>query len=288
LSDNHFLDWARVLAAEYGGRIARVSDGDVFLAPASGQWKKVLGDTIGLLLSPNPTDPDAWRVRLQHVEKRIAQALISAPVAFSCSVKASRGAGNRPVELIRLAFGLSLSLGASCARRYTAYFVGEAGKALYIAGRDKLFESGKAFGAVNMKNKDVNNNLRRMLEVIPEAVRDYQDSEPIQRQIALQRTSLSSELRDLDRLYAASHGQYARLLGQPPEPVKGDDAIELEYFKRMEDVVAKYQFSVRFVPLSLGVIKCNIQVKKRKDRTEITLPFADSPLYVTSRTSSQI
>lgn len=280
MSDNLFLDWARVLATEYGGRTTGLSDGDIRLAPASGRWKKVLGDTTEILLSPNPTDPDAWRVRLQHVEKRIAQALISAPVAFSCSVKASRGAGNRPIELVRLAFGLSLSLGASYARRYTAYHFGEAEKAFYIAGRDKLFESCEDFGAASVRKKDVTNSLRRMLELIPETVRDYQDSEPIRRQIDLQRTSLSSELRDLDRLYVASHGQYGRLLGQPPESVKGDDAIELEYFKRMEDIVARYGISIRFVPLTFGIIKCNVQVKKRKDGAEIALPFLDSPLHL--------
>jgi hypothetical protein len=278
LNGNLFLDWARVLATEYGGRVTTVSDGDVRLTPDSEQWKKVLGTTAGILLNANPTDPDAWRVRLQHVEKRIAQALISAPVAFSCSVKAGRGSGDRSVELFRLAFGLSLSLGVACACRYTAYYFGGAEKAFYVAGRDKLFECCGEFGAVNVKNKEVTDGLRRLLEVIPEVVCDYQDSEPIRRQIDLQKTSLSRELRDLDRLYVARHGQYSRLLGQPPEPAKGDDAIELEYFRRIEDVVAKYGVSVRFVPLTLGVIKCNIQVKTRKNRSEITLPFVDSPL----------
>ena len=282
LSDNLFLNWARVLADEYGGRVTRVSDGDVHLTPASEQWKNVLGDTAGILLSPNPkpTDTEAWRVRLQHVEKRIAQALISAPVAFSCSVKAGRGSGDRSVELFRLAFGLSLSLGAACACRYTAYYFGGVEKAFYIVGNDKLFESCEGFGVVSVKNNNVTDGLRRMLEVIPEVVSNYQDSEPIRRQIDLQKTSLSRELRDLDRLYVARHGQYARLLGQPPEPVKGDDAIELEYFRRMEDVVAKYGVSVRFLPLSLGVIKCKIQVKTRKNRTEITLPFVDRSLQL--------
>jgi hypothetical protein len=60
--------------------------------------------------------------------------------------------------------------------------------------------------------------------------------------------------------------------------VKGDDAIELEYFKRMEDVVAKYRIAVRLVPLSLGVVTCSAKIDNRGGSTHVHLPFLDGPI----------
>src|SRR5712692_5597145 len=122
--DPYFLNWARVLAKAYGGRIT-ASGEEVRLEGSPDQWESVTGSKDPILLSSNPQNPEAWRARLQYVEKRIARAVISSPVGFSCSLiengKQHRD-GGEVVEVVRLAFGLSLSLGLNCKQRYTAYY----------------------------------------------------------------------------------------------------------------------------------------------------------------------
>jgi hypothetical protein len=274
LSDNTLQDWARVLATEYGADMTVLPRGSVRLTPASGRWKEILGNQKSILLTEKPNDPDQWRVRLQHVEKRIAQAIISAPIAFSCSVgprdKRVRS-GEKLIEVFRLAFGLSLNLGSAWLRRYTAYYVTETERAFYVAGQDRLFDSYADLVPADLKGKVTISGLRKIREVIPEAAQDYEKSDSVQTQVKLLQKGLSSELRDLDRLYTASHGQFARLLGKPSESVKGDDAIELEYFNRLEDIVAKYQVHLCFRPLSLGIVRCH--VKTKTNQRELSIPF---------------
>src|SRR6185503_17588550 len=146
-----FKDWARVLAREYGGRITDVTEEHVRLDGASEQWQKTLGDLPQLTLNNSPSDPDAWRLRLQHVEKRIAQVIISAPVAFLCSLNKKPKAAHQSANVIRFAFGLTLSLGDPCARRYTAYHLCEMETTVYVSGGDRLFQTCKFAPAANMK-----------------------------------------------------------------------------------------------------------------------------------------
>lgn len=284
LTDSHFRNWARMLAAEYGGEVSPFSEDSVCLNSSSNRWEQVLGSKDRILLSENPNDPDSWRVRLQHVEKRIAQAIISTPLAFGCSVKEGKRVGNSRGlgEVIRFAFGLSLSLGVSSPRRYTAYYVSDSKAALCIAGKDKLFESCENFVSANLRSKQVIKGLQQILDLIPRVKREYEDSQPVQLQISILNKAIINELRDLDRLYLSGHGQYAQLLGTPSESVKGDDALELEYFNRLKDVVEKFRICVRLTPLTLSVVRCQVQMKKGKKADEVTIPFVDQPIVLTS------
>lgn len=275
-----FLKWAQGLASEYGGKVRAVSGDNLRLESSSDRWEQLSGGSEPILLGENPVTPDEWRVRLQHVEKRIAQAIVSAPVSFSCSVK--QAGKNRDVNraVVRFTFGLSLSLGVACTRLYTAYHVSGIDRAFYISGQDRLFKICTGIGQVNLLDKNLINGLRQILNVIPEVEREYQGLESVRQQLDLLNKDLSAELQDLDRLYIASQGQYAQLLGKPSESVKGDDAIELEYFNKLEDIVGNYRMSVRFTPLSLGLVRCKVKAKKGKGAGQISIPFVDRPFIL--------
>ncbi len=272
-----FLKWAQGLGGEYGGHVGAVSGDSLSLEFSSDRSEKLSGGDEPILLKENPETPNDWRVRLQHVEKRIATALISAPISFSCAIKQTgkHRDANGEVDVVRFAFGLTLSLGAPCTLRYTAYHVKGIDRAFYIPGQDRLFELCAGGGRVNLRDKTLISGLRQILNVIPEAEREYAEVDVVRQQVDWLKKQLSGELRDLDRLYIASHGQYAQLLGKPSGSVKGDDAIELEYFNKLEDIVGKYRVSVRLAPLSLGLIRCKVKAKKAKGAGQITIPFVD-------------
>jgi hypothetical protein len=275
--DIHFLNWARVLANEYGGQSTVIGE-EVRVEGSSDKWDSVTGSKDPIVLSSNPQHPDAWRTRLQFVEKRTSRAVNSSPVGFSCSMiengKARDSGG--PVEVVRLAFGLSLSLGASLRRRYTAYYLSNTKQALYIQGQDRLFAACTNIGALDLRNKALTLGTEHLLGLLKEVEREYSLSTSVQEQTKSLNETLSSELRELDRLYKAGHGQYAQLLGRAPEPLKGDDAIESEYLHRLEDLLRKYRLSVLFTPLSLGIVRCKVRITTKGKVTGVSLPFVDN------------
>lgn len=281
--DIHFLNWARVLANEYGGKSTVIGE-EVRVEGSSDQWESVTGSKDPIVLSSNPQHADAWRTRLQFVEKRTARAVNSSPVGFSCSMIENgkpRDSGGL-VEVVRLAFGLSLSLGASLRRRYTAYYLSNTKQALYIQGQDRLFAGCTDIGALDLRNKALTLGTERLLDLLKEVEREYSLSTPVEEQTKRLNETLSSELHELDRLYKASHGQYAQLLGRAPGPLKGDDAIESEYLHRLEDLLRKYRLAVLFAPLSLSIVRCKVQITTKGKVTGISLPFVDGPLSVES------
>ena len=103
---------------------------------------------------------------------------------------------------------------------------------------------------------------------------------PIQEQLKQMNGALSGELRDLDRLYTASDGQYAQLLGRAPDGLRGEDAIEAEYLNRMEDIMEKFNPCVVFKPLSLSIVRCKARIRKKGKAAEITLPFVDNSFRI--------
>jgi hypothetical protein len=247
----------------------------------SERWRQIMGAQRSLVLREKPKDPAEWKVRLQHVEKRVARAIITAPVAFSCVVKPSKG--KREDTVIRFAFGLSLSLGLACQRRYTAYYVPDTKRSFYLAGQDQLFEVGSDFGPANPGSKESINGLRQILELVPKVVSEYQESGLVTEQIRVLDKVLSHELRSLGWLYLATSNQYPTLLGNSSDlAVKGDDAVELEYLNKLEDIVSRFKVSVRFAPLSLAIVRCHINAKAKRGGTDITIPFVDQPFLIGS------
>jgi hypothetical protein len=259
------------------------SEQEVRLEPSSGKWEQLVGSRDPIVLKIAPEKVDVWRMRLEHVEKRAAQAVILRPVGFSCSAKERDKNLERADEVanvIRLAFGLSLPLGHSCRYRYTAYYLSEVAEAFWVAGQDKLFESWRNIRALDLDNSMLRIGLQHMLGLIEGVEHEYRAQVPVKEELARLNEALSGELRDLDRLYIASYGQYAQLLGRAPDSLRGEDAIEAEYFNRMEDILERYKLCVVFEPLTLGIVQCKVGIREEGKTTEIALPFVDHPFRV--------
>ena len=281
MNNKQFLNWARVLAREYGGRLT-VSEEEVRLDPSSEKWEQVTGSKNPLVLALAPKGVDPWRLRLRHVEKAAARAVISGPVGFSCSVEENekRKYTHGPIDIIRLAFGLSLSVGHNYGQRYTAYYLGEGKEAFYISTQDRLFELCTNIQALDLNKSILKSGLQNILSLIKQVAHEYRTLALIQEQLKQMSEALSGELRDLDRLYTASYGQYAQLLGRAPDGLRGEDAIEAEYLNRMEDIMEKFKLCVVFKPLSLSIVRCKARIRKKGKATEITLPFVDNSFRI--------
>jgi hypothetical protein len=283
MTDKNFLSWTQGLAKELGGVAKAVSAETICLelppAAATG--------ATPILLSVNPQNPAEWKTRLQYVEKRVARALISAPVCFSCSVSQ---AGKKPRgvrelgTVVRFAFGLSLSLGVECVSRFTAYWVSGTNQAFYLKAQDGLYEACSDLAPANLKDKALNEGLRQILKLAPSVALEYENEEAVRNQVAILKNKVAEELRDLDRLYLPGHGQFLQLIGSASPTIKGDEAVELEHLNKVEDIVEKYRLAVRLTPLSVGLIRCQVRIRKKKGKLELEIPFVDQPLVASFTT----
>ncbi len=277
MASRYFLDWCRVLAEEYGGRYATTGSG-VRIDPSSDKWNEASGSAGPILLAPFPKDAPSWRARLQHVEKACARAIISGPVGFSCVV--SNKASKHPGELtnvIRLAFGLFLSLGPSHLTRYTAYYAPTLKKGLHLLGSDELFQSCTEVQSLSLTQKNLTATLPPLLDLVSNVEQEYIAQPSVKESLSRLSDVRSAELRELDRLYTANYGQDAKLLGRS-NSLKGEDAIEAEYFSRMGDILEKYKPAVIFKPLSLGIIRTTLTRDKKVQGTKLALSFVPQNL----------
>lgn len=279
ITDKTFLSWTQGLAKEYGGGAKAVSAETVCLELPSAAAKVA----APILLSLNPKTPDEWKVRLQYVEKRIARALISAPVCFSCSInqagKKPRGARGL-ATVVRFAFGLSLSLGVECASRFTAYFVSGTDRAFYLKAQDRLYEACCDLGPADLKDQELIAGLGHILQVLPAAALEFENEEAVGNEVTVLKQKVADELSELDRLYVPGQGQFLQLIGTARSAIKGDEAVELEHLNKLEDIVEKYRLSVRLTPLSVGRIRCQVHTRKTRGRLELRIPFVDQPLVI--------
>jgi len=275
MSRDVLREWVKVLSKEYAASL-RHEEGEFRLESSSDKWRELTGSTKTIVISSEPESGGSWWMRLRLVEKAAARAIISAPVGFSCSLGVGRKqrkskAGH--TDVMRLAFGFSLSLGASSRQRYTAYYVKLFDKAFHILGEDQLFDHCCEIDPLDLRSPCLKDGLKPLLPAVDRAQADYRASSMVTDQLDSLREKLLKELTDLDKLYAVNYGQYAQLLGRPPDGLRGEDAIEAEYVSRMEDIFLKYQPAVVFEPLTLGVIRCEIRKRKRGKITSIAFPF---------------
>lgn len=270
-------NWARILAKEYDGRLTVLPEG-VRLEGSSDRWEQSTGGKDPILLMSRPQTPEQWRERLKHVEKRAARAVMSGPVGFSCSVAETKRVKTQNIsdaKVVRFAFGLSLSLGQSCYRRYTAYYVSATEETFFLGGQDSLFESCENLGGLDLNDRLLSKGLPRVISLLPDVEADYNACGPVRAEVKRLNEAVSTELRDLDRLYLAGYGQYALLLGKAPERLRGEDAIESEYLAKMNDILERFKVSIILKPLSLGLVSCKVRVSKKAGGTQAILPFVD-------------
>ncbi len=282
MSDTPLQQWARWLASEISARAIPEAD-DIRLQPVSTGGAQPASIQDSILLCPTPGSTNAWQVRIRYVEKAVAKAILSGPVGYSCFVMGGLPE-NSPVSptvnVVRLAFGFSLSVGHSCRCRYTAYHLigGDAG--FFVRGNDTLFASSIATTPLNLEDSRLKTAIDRLLGLVKNAALDYAGQPQIRKQLEGLDRSLSAELRELDRLYLAKHDPYAQILGNPAEGSRGEDALDVEYSSRMRDTIEKYRETLLFEPLSLGMIQCNGRVTTSNGSVYTSVPFVEQPFAV--------
>ncbi|MBI2839440.1 MAG: hypothetical protein HYX75_14085 [Acidobacteria bacterium] len=212
-----------------------------------------------MVVVSEPGDQDEWRDRLRLVERAAARQLTCAPIGFAATLPAA--SKQSPLStVVRLAFGLSLSLGYRLRQRFTAYFLVNEGQHFLQTGDDPLFMLGAIVGPLDLKRSELRMALPTLLAAVGEAQESYRHDSPIVAEVDRLRQNYAQDLQCLERLYTTNSGKDARLLGQAPKGLKGDDAIEAEYVARLEDLVDRYRPRVIFEPLTIGVIEgCNKQ-----------------------------
>lgn len=272
MSNVQLQRWGMYLARELGVHYEESNDG-VILTPVNEKFQEVAGQRDSIHICANPLDPSAWQNRLRYIEQSVAQAILAGPVGFTTILEKGPG---EPTGLVRLAFGLSLTTGCACRRRYTAYYLENS--TFFVQGTDSLFDLVEKSTALDMSKQELAEALEEISKRLPQIETQYLYDQDVIKQLDFLNKNLGRELRDLDRLYLSGHGKYARLIGKPPQRLRGEDAIEAEYMNRMEDIVARHQLAVRFEPLSLGLVYCSVQKRMIRKRTELRLPFLPEPL----------
>jgi hypothetical protein len=281
MSNQPLIHWTQQLAGEIGGQVNLEGD-RIHLHPASPKWATATDGQESIVISPSPENVEEWRLRLRYVEKAAAQAILSGPVGYSCRLHVPRNTEKEGehTEVIRLAFGLSLSMGANCYRRYTAYHLPSLGVTAYSAGRDKLFDDQVETEALDLKEPHLRSSIETLLDLAARIEGEYLGLPQVSEQIETLNQSLSSELRALERFYTPGRGQYVRVLGNLDPKLRGEDKLDAEYSNKARDIIEKYQLRVIFRPLSLGKIHCKVKVKKSLKGPKLALPFVDEPLIV--------
>jgi hypothetical protein len=283
MNEKALIAWVQRLAGEIGRR-AVVRRQDIQLHQVSPKWVSITGSQDPICISSMPVSVEDWRSRLRYVEKAAARKILDGPVGYSCSLRGSSNTGNGSEHtiVVRLAFGLSLSTGPSCNCRYTAYYIANKKAVSFICGSDQLFDENIEIGALDLKEKNLRNGAKYLLELVKRIEGDYQESMQVQEQVSKLNESLSNELRALERFYTPSGNEYAHALGSLDKKLRGEDRLDAEYANKARDIIERYQVNVIFRPLSLGTIHCDVKIKKDAKAMKVSLPFINEPLITES------
>lgn len=264
--------WGRTVATILGAQFNK-SGSDFVLTPLSETWQRITGISDPIQICAEPQDKTSWKNRLRFVEQSAAQALLAGPVGFACELENGH---SKLASVYRLALGLSLSTGHACRRRYTLY--SHEGSVFFTDGSDCLFDHTRSITALDLKRTQFLDVLAEVCKPLSQIATSYASDTDVAQQVESLNKKLAAEMRDLDRLYLSGHGKHARLIGNALEGLHGEDAIEAEYLGRLRDIVARYQVSICFEPLTFSLINCRLQQRKTRSGIQIKLPFVEQPL----------
>lgn len=207
-----------------------------------------------LFIATKPEGPQQWLDHLRIVERAAAQQITSAPVAFKATVQpALRMRGVKTV--VRLAFGLSLSLGNSLRQRFTATVTAGETRATLTAGDDGLFDLAPEITTPDLNRQDLHHALPALLSAVVDAETVYRRDAGVIAELDRLREAYVDEFQSLASIYTINSGRDARLLGMESQERKGEDAIEGEYVARLEDLENRYRPGIRLDVLTIGVVE---------------------------------
>lgn len=276
-----FDEWVNLLGRQYAAEVRKEREW-YRIKSSSRAWTDLAGTAEAVVITSPPNSEESWKNRFRLIEKAVARAIVAAPVGFDCKLinpDVQPNAEVNDVTIIRLAYGFSLSIGRCLRQRFTAYYVIELDESFCVLGEDDLFDLNCQLKELNLENQAVKSGLSPLLASVQETQQVYCSHNSVRTELDRLQKNLLRELRDLDRLYTVNYGQYAKLHGRASAGLRGEDAIEAEYLNKMEDIFHRYQPAVVFEPLTLGVVYCQINIKRHGRISEIEFPFNSDQLF---------
>ncbi len=200
-----------------------------------------------------PADPNEWRVRFERVEKQAAIILNNPPVVYSMVWK-TRGAAKQDSAMLRLSFGVSLSVGAPLSQRYVATLERGARQAV-IEERGLPPTEGAAQTAIlSTLPRWVEKGTETLSRAVLEACERYQLRSEVQTAIKGLGEKRRTELAQIDYLYARRQESAGHLYGLPEPGTEGSASIEVEQRRLRQTVIDRYTVRVYVRMLSLGLL----------------------------------
>lgn len=201
----------------------------------------------------SPTNHAEWNDRFEWLEKQAASFLLKAPLTYSATVRWP--AGRREAgHVLRLSFGLSLSLGRPLRRRFSAYVFSSGKKPQLFAFEDESVERTEHVELVRQLPAWVAKLRDEFVPVIHQACATYRDRADVQEEITALAQKRKEALWHLDSLYQRSEGSPDRIHGWPPMGAIGSAAIAQEYQNCQASVLRRFAIGIEVAPLSLGLL----------------------------------
>jgi hypothetical protein len=164
-------------------------------------------------------------------------------------------AGRREAgHVLRLSFGLCLSLGQPLRRRFSAYVFSSGKKPQLFVSEDEPVERSERVELVTELPAWTAKLRREFVPVIHQACAAYRDQADVQEEITGLAQKRKEALWHLDSLYQRSEGFPDRIHGWPPMGAIGSAAIAQEYQNCQANILRRFAIGIEVAPLSLGLL----------------------------------
>jgi hypothetical protein len=230
-----------------------------------------------------PTTPSEWRVRLGWVEKLAANHLLNAPVLFEADW--GRGKNDGRQVILRLSFGLLLSLGDPCPVRYSASAL-KASRAVTVTEAADIPTHGADRPIKSLPGWAVR-RLEDLCDAVLKTCAEYSKRSDVSSAIEAVTSARRRELGDIDRLYSAEANKNPTLLGVEEPDTSGSEAVEAERRRLQQVVLERYSVRIVVKTLSLGVLVGMQPVPRPRRPSRKTSPSRrQNPLITTPKRRS--
>jgi hypothetical protein len=207
-----------------------------------------------VVVKRKPVEPEEWRVRFEHVEKQAAIILNNPLVVYSIVWKA-RDSAKKGRAMLRLSFGVSLSVGAPLSQRYVATLERGARQAVIKEQGLQPAEGEAQTAIVSALPQWAEQGTKALSRAVLEACDRYKVRPEVQTAIAELGDRRRTELAQIEHLYARRPESNGQLYGLPEPGTQGSASIEAEQRRLQQVVIDRYTVRVCVRMLSLGLLE---------------------------------
>jgi len=230
-----------------------------------------------MLVAYEPASGDEWHHRIRVAEQTATRAITARPYSFCVAVnsKSRPAPSSSPVQVLRLALGVTATAGRVSFSRLTLYHIHPWDVVSIVEGDDDLFACSLT-PAEFQANQDasLSNRVQKLTEAAAKIRQELRQRPVIAESWEEQKRGVQIEMRLLNFLYFDPEYQTRLLNGLELRPFVGDSAVQAEYQRRLSNIVDRHKLSIQLWPVSLGLILCHATDRRTKKGRTISLPFA--------------